>query len=444
MNETRHYPEQESTVAAAGGEPHEAVTAFCQQCGRALTSTSKRQVGMGIFCEPCATLQTAPAPGWTAVSGATSVPYSSRSTGPRSHGPNPPLAGWLGLIPGVGAMYNGQYPKGVLHLIVFVVLVSLADNLNWVLWWLVWGWIFYQAFDAYHTAQARRDGRPLPDPFGWNEWTDRMGGGRAWPPPTHDHAVTRQDTSAFRESYARTAPPPPPHTPPAGPTSAEAATSESTYAESTTEAWHRASNPSVTSDFVRDYVSPPSFESATFDPARGEAFGYAVGPTSVPYTPTFTGATVPVPDPVPSSGPGKFPTAAAWLIGLGLLFLFGNLVPSWRLTDRWLVPLFLAGIALWTGTRRITLLSRSASVATGMATSAPTLSRAARALLGPSLLFTLAVLLTLQTAGVLYMRHSWPVLLIVWGALLVLERSRLPRAPGGQQVNPQTEKEQHP
>ena len=30
------------------------------------------------------------------------------------------------------------------------------------------GWVFYQAFEAYHTAKARRDGLPLPDPFGLN------------------------------------------------------------------------------------------------------------------------------------------------------------------------------------------------------------------------------------------------------------------------------------
>ena len=40
--------------------------------------------------------------------------------------PNPGLAALLGLIPGVGAMYNGQYAKGVIHLIVF------ADS--WSIW----------------------------------------------------------------------------------------------------------------------------------------------------------------------------------------------------------------------------------------------------------------------------------------------------------------------
>ena len=47
---------------------------------------------------------------------------------PSTGEPNPGLAALLGFIPGVGAMYNGQYAKGIVHLIIFAVLVSLADE----------------------------------------------------------------------------------------------------------------------------------------------------------------------------------------------------------------------------------------------------------------------------------------------------------------------------
>src|SRR5579875_2558140 len=155
---------------ASGAEP---ITGFCQQCGRALTAQARRQVGSGIFCEPCASVRRAQAAGWQPVNpGAPSPAYPASEN---SGEPNPALAGFLGLIPGVGAMYNGQFAKAAIHLVVFVVLVSLADNLNWVFWWLVWGWIFYQAFEAYHTARARRDHLPLPNPFGWNDLGERMG-----------------------------------------------------------------------------------------------------------------------------------------------------------------------------------------------------------------------------------------------------------------------------
>ena len=39
-----------------------------------------------------------------------------------SGGPNPSVAAVLGLIPGVGAMYNGQYFKGLIHVVIFVVI----------------------------------------------------------------------------------------------------------------------------------------------------------------------------------------------------------------------------------------------------------------------------------------------------------------------------------
>jgi hypothetical protein len=40
---------------------------------------------------------------------------------------------------------------------------------------LVAAWIFYQVFDAAQTAKARRDGLPLPNPFGLNDLGSRLG-----------------------------------------------------------------------------------------------------------------------------------------------------------------------------------------------------------------------------------------------------------------------------
>ena len=87
---------------------------------------------------------------------------------PPPSGPNPSAAAVLGLIPGVGAMYNGQFVKGFIHVAVFAVLCALA-NFNPYFGWFIPAWIFYQSFDAHQTAKAMRDGQPLPDPFGLNE-----------------------------------------------------------------------------------------------------------------------------------------------------------------------------------------------------------------------------------------------------------------------------------
>jgi hypothetical protein len=78
------------------------------------------------------------------------------------------LAAILGFIPGVGAMYNGQFMKGFLHLMVFVVLIWLTNNASDIFGFLIAGWIFYMVFDAYQTAKAIKFGLPLPDPIGLN------------------------------------------------------------------------------------------------------------------------------------------------------------------------------------------------------------------------------------------------------------------------------------
>jgi TM2 domain-containing membrane protein YozV len=80
---------------------------------------------------------------------------------PNSH---PLLALFLGFIPGVGAIYNGQYAKGLIHAVVFGVLVSIASSshgsgvLTPLIGILIAAWVFYMAFEAFHTASKRRNG----------------------------------------------------------------------------------------------------------------------------------------------------------------------------------------------------------------------------------------------------------------------------------------------
>ena len=117
-----------------------------------------------MFCEPCWMA-------WQSTQGA----YVALPAG-ASH---PVLAAFLGLIPGVGAMYNGQFIKGLIHVVIFAVLVSAA-HVYGVFGIFIAAWIFYQVFEAYHTAKARGDGEPLPDPLGLNEVSNMFGlGGRA-------------------------------------------------------------------------------------------------------------------------------------------------------------------------------------------------------------------------------------------------------------------------
>jgi len=133
---------------------------FCQNCGKPLCpACAKTAAGGQIFCDPC----------WMAWHGAPQ-PFVPPPAGT----PNPVVAGLLGLIPGVGAMYNGQMIKGLIHVLIFAVLVSAA-HVYGIFGLFIAGWVCYQVFEAYHTAKARRDGEPLPDPLGLNELTGVFG-----------------------------------------------------------------------------------------------------------------------------------------------------------------------------------------------------------------------------------------------------------------------------
>ncbi len=157
--------------------------AYCQNCGKALCSGCMRNAPGGqIFCEPC----------WMAWQ-SVQPPFVP----PPAGAPHPVLAACLGLIPGVGAMYNGQFIKGLVHVVIFAVLVSAAHIYD-VFGLFIAAWIFYQVFEAYHTAKARRDGEPLPDPLGLNDVSNLFGpGGRVqqgW--QVGQQAGTQQGTPA--------------------------------------------------------------------------------------------------------------------------------------------------------------------------------------------------------------------------------------------------------
>ncbi|MEI9970458.1 MAG: hypothetical protein WDM87_18285 [Terracidiphilus sp.] len=49
-------------------------------------------------------------------------------------------------------MYNGQMIKGLIHVLIFAVLVSAA-HVYGIFGLFIAGWVCYQVFEAYHTAR---------------------------------------------------------------------------------------------------------------------------------------------------------------------------------------------------------------------------------------------------------------------------------------------------
>jgi TM2 domain-containing membrane protein YozV len=136
--------------------------AFCRTCGKPLCSSCVRDVRGVIYCEECLASHlsgTMPPPGTTAV-----PPGAQPQTGVGSPG----LAALLGFIPGVGAMYNGEYGKGFVHVLIFATLIWMTAHVNSIFGLGIAAFVIYMPIEAYQTARARHMGLPAPDPLGLN------------------------------------------------------------------------------------------------------------------------------------------------------------------------------------------------------------------------------------------------------------------------------------
>jgi TM2 domain-containing membrane protein YozV len=150
-------------MATCANHPQTGAAAYCRTCGKPLCDQCKRDVRGVIYCEECLAARV----GDPAMAGAVPPPIPGTAATPGSG--NPVLAAILGfLFPGVGAMYNGQFAKALVHVGVFILLIKLTDDTNGLFGLGIAAWIFYMAFDAYHTARARQLGMPAPDFLGIN------------------------------------------------------------------------------------------------------------------------------------------------------------------------------------------------------------------------------------------------------------------------------------
>jgi B-box zinc finger len=357
--------------------PDREKTAFCQNCGKPICQECTRVVGNAIFCEPClaAKLSGAGAPppgpsGSYTYTGEGGPNYTVSGPVYPPGGPNPALAALLGIIPGVGAMYNGQFAKGIVHLVIFAVLITLSKE-NGIFGLFIAGWVCYQVIEAYHTARARRDGTPLPNPFGLNDLGDRLGFGRAWPGVGVSTPVPPVEPI----------PPVPPVTPPAS-----------------------------------SFVPPAAGYTYNYPPPQGANWG-----APVDTYPTNPYATTPVPPYDPSTAPvprNRFPMGAIWLIGLGVLFLLGKSDLFHWFRSEQIIAFFLIGLGIWLFIHKMTV-------------SGPGLQddgtayyrvRLLGALRGAVWVVLVGVLFLLSSFGISWGR-TWPLFIILAGLMAIFEKT---------------------
>ena len=151
--------------------PEAPATAYCRACGKPLCDACRRDVLGTVYCA-----EHVPAPATSVPPNATGPsgpppPYASPYTAPHPFpgaDVSPNLALILGMIPGVGAIYNGQYAKGLVHAVVFGILCSITDSraihgMEPIFGMMTFAWWAYMVFEAYHTARKRRAGEPVDE-----------------------------------------------------------------------------------------------------------------------------------------------------------------------------------------------------------------------------------------------------------------------------------------
>ena len=146
--------------------PDVEATGYCRNCGKAMCASCTRDVRGALYCESClaglvGAQQPLPQP-----------QQQSLSPLPVEHDANPRLAAVLGFIPGLGAVYNGEYLKALIHVVIFGALIAVhnsemnggdmnAGSMAFI-HVAIACFYFYMPIDAYRVAKARRAGQPAP------------------------------------------------------------------------------------------------------------------------------------------------------------------------------------------------------------------------------------------------------------------------------------------
>jgi hypothetical protein len=263
-------------------------------------------------------------------------------------------------------MYNGQFAKGVVHLIIFAVLVSITENHD-IFGLFVAGWVFYQVFEAYQTASARRDGTPLPNPFGLNDLGERLGFGKSWAA-----GPATAPTAAPADAYV---PPVNPYTPPVAPFTPTTPPPQQPWDTQWQSYVPPAANP---------YMNSPAFDPNAYPAPRN-----------------------------------RFPVGAIWLIGLGMLFLVGNAGIFHGFPMHVFFPLFLILLGIWIFYNKMTATGAT------LADDGTALYRMRlfSALRGSVWVILVGVMFFLSNFHILSWGRSWPLFIIVAGLMTFFERT---------------------
>ncbi len=153
------------------------VTAFCRECGKGVCEDCvERREGVP-YCRDCAPAlleESSPPPEQEYLPPSPSRPRAAAASPAAvsvTEGPHPVLAGLLGFVPGLGAVYNGQYVKGIVHAAIFGMLIAISTTSDHeavpaLMVPMVVFFVLYMPIEAVRTAQAIRRGEQVKEMSG--------------------------------------------------------------------------------------------------------------------------------------------------------------------------------------------------------------------------------------------------------------------------------------
>lgn len=154
--------------------PETIAVAFCRSCGKPVCAICQRPFEGTVYCQDHVPVASYANPGY-ANSGYANAPDPNAPGVANPYVQPPPLpsvppiqtspglAFVLGLIPGVGAIYNGQYIKGLVHVVIFASIISILNSdvnapSQAFFGIMLAAFVIYMPFEAYHTAKKRQIG----------------------------------------------------------------------------------------------------------------------------------------------------------------------------------------------------------------------------------------------------------------------------------------------
>jgi len=139
---------------------------YCEDCLAAITGHAAPPPPASAYAPPPAAAPPPSAYAYAPPPSSVAMPVA------RPAGQSSPAAAFIlaFIFPGLGAIYNRQYNKGLIHIAIFAsIILGLSSDLDGgfkaMLGILLGGFVFYTAFEAMQTAQAKNRGEIPPDPL---------------------------------------------------------------------------------------------------------------------------------------------------------------------------------------------------------------------------------------------------------------------------------------